>query len=104
MDTYTSSRRARVKLALEQEVAEDWRRPRNERQISQCCRSERLRNKGARKRRERDRARHTVQTASERQATSQCKSTHERGVETLRREKQRTEVQRYITLNEAMKM
>ena len=29
MDTHTSSRRA-LKLAQEQEVAEDWRRPRNE--------------------------------------------------------------------------
>ena len=38
MDTHTSSRRARVKLVQEQEVAEDWRRPRNERQISTCCR------------------------------------------------------------------
>ena len=30
MDTHTSSRRA-LKLAQQQEVAEDWRRPRNER-------------------------------------------------------------------------
>ena len=66
----------------EQEVAGDWRRPRNERDISTCCLCDRLRNKGARKRREKDRARHTTQTASERQATSQWKSTHERGTET----------------------
>ena len=37
MDTHTSSRRA-LKLAQEQEVVEDWRRPRNERQSSTCCR------------------------------------------------------------------
>ena len=37
MDTHTSSRRA-LKLAQEQEVAEDRRRPRNERQSSTCCR------------------------------------------------------------------
>ena len=77
MDNHTSSRRARVKLVQEQEVAEDWRRSRNKRQISTCCCSERLQNKGARKRRERGRARHAVQTASERQATSQWKSTRE---------------------------
>ena len=44
--------------------------------------AERLWNKGARKRRERGRARHAAQTASERQATSQWKSTCERGAET----------------------
>ena len=43
---------------------------------------QRLRNKGARKRRKRRRARHAAQTASERQATSQWKSTRERGTET----------------------
>ena len=43
---------------------------------------QRLRNKGARKRRERGRARHAAQTASERQATSQWKSTREREAET----------------------
>ena len=43
---------------------------------------QRLRNKGARKRRERGRSRHAAQTASERQATSQWKSTRERGAET----------------------
>ena len=37
MDTHTSSRRA-LKLAQEQEVAEDQRQPRNERQSSTCCR------------------------------------------------------------------
>ena len=44
--------------------------------------AERLRNKGVRKRRERGHARHAAQTASERQATSQWKSTRERGAET----------------------
>ena len=46
---------------------------------SRLAAAERLRNKGARKRRERGRARHAAQTASERQATSQWKSTRERG-------------------------
>ena len=56
------------------------------------------------KRLERDHARHAAHTASERQVTSQWKSTTEHGAETLRREKQGTEVQRYGTLKEAMKM
>ena len=43
---------------------------------------QRLRNKGARNQRERGRARHTAQTASERKATSQWKSTRECGAET----------------------
>ena len=37
MDTHTSSRRA-LKLTQEQEVTEDQRQPRNERQNSMCCR------------------------------------------------------------------
>ena len=37
MDMHTSSRIA-LKLAQEQEVTEDQRRPRNERQNSTCCR------------------------------------------------------------------
>ena len=37
MDTHTSSRRA-LKLAHEQKVAENQRRPRNESQSSTCCR------------------------------------------------------------------
>ena len=37
MDTHTSSRRA-LKLAQEQEVAEDRRQPRHEGQSSTCCR------------------------------------------------------------------
>ena len=43
---------------------------------------QRLQNKGAKKQRERGRARHAAQTDSERQATSQWKSTRERGAET----------------------
>ena len=35
MDTHTSSRRARVKLAQEQEVAGDWRQPLRDR--SRCA-------------------------------------------------------------------
>ena len=68
-----------LKLAQEQEVAEDWRWPRNE---TDRARRAGLRNKGARKRRERGHARHAAQTASERQATSQWKSTREREAET----------------------
>ena len=55
MDMHTSSRRT-LKLAQEQEVIEDQRRPRNKRQNSTCCR-------GC--------ARHAAQNPSERQATSQ---------------------------------
>ena len=47
MDTHTSSRRA-LKLAQEQEVAEDWRRPRNKRDRARPAAAERLWNKGAR--------------------------------------------------------
>ena len=43
---------------------------------------QRLRNNRARKRRESGRTRHAAQTVSERQATSQWKSTRERGAET----------------------
>ena len=42
--------------------------------------------------RERGRARHTAQTASKRQATSQWKSTRECGAGTPEREKRRVEV------------
>ena len=80
MDTQSSStsRRA-LKPAQEQEVAENWRRPRNETELDVL---QRLWNKGARKRRERGRIRHAVQTVSKRQVTLQWKSTRERGAET----------------------
>ena len=78
MDTQSSSRRA-LKPAQEQEVAEGWRWPRNETELDVL---QRLRNKGARKRRESGRTRHAAQTVSERQATSQWKSTRECGAET----------------------
>ena len=81
MDTHTSSLRRALKLAQEQEVAEDWRWPRNERETELDV-LQALRNKGARKRREKGCARHAAQTASERQATSQWKSTHEHRAET----------------------
>ena len=48
MDTQSSSRRA-LKPAQEQEVAEDWRQARNKTELDVL---QRLRNKGARKRRE----------------------------------------------------
>ena len=73
----STSRRA-FKLAQEQEFAEDWRRPRNETELDVL---QRLRNKGARKRRERGRTTHAVQTVSKRQATLQWRSTRERGAE-----------------------
>ena len=93
MDTHTSSRRA-VELTLEQEVAEE---PRNERDRAQRAagtseqRSEKAKGDQYRAR----------QTASEKQATSQWKSTRERGAETPEKEKRGTAVQRYGTLNEA---
>ena len=54
--------------------------------------------------RERDHTRHAVQTVSEKHATSQWKSTGECGAETPEERETRTEVQRYGTLKEAMKM
>ena len=81
MDTQSSSLRRALKLAQEQEVTEDWRWPRNERETELDV-LQALRNKEARKRRERGRARHAAQTASERQVTSQWKSTREHGAET----------------------
>ena len=103
-DIHTSSRRA-LKLAQEQEVAEDWRRPRNERERSRRLPLRDFGRKEQDAKGDRGRARHVAQTASERQATSQWKSTCERGAETSEeREKRNAEVQRYGTLNEAMKM
>ena len=78
MDTQNSSTRT-LKPVQEQEVAEDWRWPRNETELDVL---QRLWNKGARKRRKRGRTRHTVQTVSKRQATLQWKSTCECGAET----------------------
>ena len=100
MDTRSNSRRA-LKSVQEQV---DQRRWRNKRDRAWCAaetveqRSERLK-----KRRERDHARPAAQAASERQATSQWKSTHKHGAETLRGERWGMEVQRYDTLKEAMK-
>ena len=74
----TTSRRT-LKPVQEQEIAEDWRRPRNETELDVL---QRLRNKGARKLRERGHTRHAVQTVSKRQATLQWKSTRECGAET----------------------
>ena len=73
-----SSRRT-LKLAQEQEVAENWRQGPETRQSSTCCRDW---NKGARKRREKGRTSHAAQTVIERQATSEWKNTCERGAET----------------------
>ena len=67
MDVHTSSRRA-IKLVQEQEVAEDRTAQKRETELDVL---QRLRSKGARKRRGRGRGRHAAQTASERQATSQ---------------------------------
>ena len=78
MDTHTSSRSA-LKLAQEQEVAEECPETRNR---SRRAAAERLRNKRVRNRREIGHARHTAETASERQATSQWKSTRKHRAET----------------------
>ena len=100
MDTHTSSLRRALKLAQEQEVAEDWemaQKRETELDVLQA-----LRNKGARKWRENGRARHAAQTASERQVTSQWKVPVNAELRPLRRKKRGTEVQRYCTLNEAI--
>ena len=81
MDTHTSSRRA-LKLAQEQEVQSLKIGDGPETSETELDVLQRLRNKGARKRRKRGRARHAAQTDSERQATSQWKSTRECGAET----------------------
>ena len=76
MDAHTSSRRA-LKLVQEQEVAEE---PRNERDRAQrAAGTSEQRSEIAKG--DQGRTRHPAQTASERQATSQWKSTCERGAE-----------------------
>ena len=79
MDTHTSSRRA-LKLAQEQKSLKIGDGP--ETRETELDMLQGLWNTGARKRRERGRAKYAAQTASERQATSQWKSTRERGAET----------------------
>ena len=85
MDTQISSITA-LKPAQEQEIAEDWRRAVSNLQTAQNETEldvpQRLRNKGARKQRERGCTKHAIQTVSERQANSQWKSTRERGADT----------------------
>ena len=81
MDTHTSSRRP-LKLAQEQEIQSLKIGDGPETRETELDLLQRLRNKGARKRRERGRARYAAQTDSERQATSQWKSTREHGAET----------------------
>ena len=99
MDTQSSSRRA-LKPAQEQEVAEDWRQARNETELDVL---QRLRNKGARKRRE-------VILGTPFKLLVKQKLLYSGKVPVnvelrpLRREKRGTEVQRYGTLNEAMEM
>ena len=96
MDTYTSSRRA-LKLAQEQEVAEDRRQPRA--RVLQ-----RLRNKG------RESEGREVVLGTLLKLLVKDKLLHSGKVPVnaelrpLRREKRGTEVQRYATLNEAMKI
>ena len=93
LDNQSSSRRA-FKPAQEQEVAEDWRRPRNQTELAACCRDF-----GTKPERESEGREVILGTAlklfsvSEIQATSQWKkSTREHGAET-RKEKRGTEVQ-----------
>ena len=76
MDTHTSSRRA-LKLAQEQEVAEE---PKNERDRAQHA-AETSEQRSEIAKGDQGRTRHPGQTASEKQATSQWKSTCERGAE-----------------------
>ena len=79
MDTQSSSRRA-LKPAQEQEVAEDWRQPRNETErLSLPCATETSEQSEKAKR---GRTRHAVQSGNEIKATLQWKSTRERGAET----------------------
>ena len=92
---FLQCRRA-LKLAQKQEVTKDWRRPRNERERSRRLPLRDFGRKEQDAKGDRGCARHVAQTASERQATSQWKSTRERGAETSEeREKRNVEVQRY---------
>ena len=68
----------------------DWRQPRNETERLYGATETSEQSEKAK----RGRTRHAVQTASERQATSQWKNTRECGAETLRREKRGTGVER----------
>ena len=104
MDTQSSSRRA-LKPAQEQEVTEGWRPGPETRQSSMCCRDF-----GTKERESKGREAvlgtqfiPTAQTVSEKQVY--CgKVPVNAELRPLRRAKRRTEVQRYGTLNEAMKM
>ena len=79
MDIHTSSRRA-LKLVQEQEVTENRRWPRNERDRARPAAE--ILEQRSEKRREKGHAKHAAQSTSERQATSQWKSTREREAET----------------------
>ena len=65
---------------------------------------QRLRNKGARKRKERGFTRHAVKQLVKDKLLYNGKVPVNAELRPLRREKRGTEVQRYGTLNEAMKM
>ena len=101
MDTHTSSRRA-LKLAQEQEVAEDQRQPRNERQSSTCCRDF-----GTKKRESKGRE-VVLDTLLKLLVKDKLLHSGKISVNTelrpLRREKRGIKVQRYATLNEAIKI
>ena len=101
MDTHTSSRKA-LKLAQEQEVAEDRRRPRNERQSSMCCRD------FGTKERESEGKDVVLGTLLKLLVKDKLLHNGKVSVNTelrpLKREKRGTKVQRYATLNEAMKI
>ena len=98
MDTQSSSRRA-LKPAQEQEVAEDWRRPRT-RQSSTCCRD------FGTKQRESEGREVVLGTLFKLLVKDKLLDNGKVPVNAelrpLRRERRRTEVQRYGTLNEAM--
>ena len=99
MDTHTSSRRA-LKLAQEQEVDEDWRWPRNERQSSDVLQKT-LEQRSKKVKGElgtllkllvKDKLLHSEKVSVNAE------------LRPLRKEKLGTKVQQYATLNEAMKI
>ena len=100
MGTQTSFRRA-LKPAQKEEVTKDWRRPRNERELDMC-------KKFGTKGRESEGREGVLGTLLKLLVKDKLLQSEKVPVNSelrpLRREKQGTEVQRYGTLNEAMKM
>ena len=101
MDTHTSCRRA-LKLAQEQEVAEDWRRPRNESQSSTCCSN--FETKERESKGKDDVLGTLLKLLVKNKLLHNGKVPLNAELRPLRGEKRGTEVQRYATLNEAMEI